>query len=192
MDRGLVAGRAGAWGRCRTEIHTDPNFFGTVLSLAFSLCGDTPQGCEQREAGVPPPLASQSSSDPPKTPSATPTGGTGDPCQNMGECSGGEDNRTNIPAGTPRIYRGGDSLQARPKIDVKIDAQTGLVKPTRGVSLSTDAAGLAQRFGSAKEVVSIPEQLQVVRTSATHYELAPRYAMTFEEYQSLLSQVILK
>lgn len=95
------------------------------------------------------------------------------------------------PDDEPRLYRGGNSLEAR-KIDVQIDKTTGLVKPTRGVSLSTDEANMVQRYGEAKEIGSIPDKLQIIRTSGNHYEIAPRSPMTMEEYQELLNQVTFK
>jgi hypothetical protein len=69
------------------------------------------------------------------------------------------------------VYRGGGSLEAR-EIDVRIDKSTGLVKPGRGISLNSDLSKL-ERFGGAREVVSIPPELEIVQTSGTHYEIAP-------------------
>ena len=90
-----------------------------------------------------------------------------------------------------KVYRGGNTLEARTN-DVRIDKVTGLVKPGRGVSLSGDAEAMTQRFGIAREIVSIPEELQIVRTSGNHFEIAPRTSMTMERYQQLLNQVIMK
>ena len=89
------------------------------------------------------------------------------------------------------LYRGGNSFEARPQ-DVRIDKSAGLVLPTRGISLSTDEASMVQRFGSAKQIETIPDKLHVIQTSATHFEIAPRAPMTMQEYQSLLSQIKVK
>jgi len=89
------------------------------------------------------------------------------------------------------VYRGGEKLEARGS-DVRIDNTTGLVKPGRGVSLSSDAEAMAQRFGTAREIVSVPDELQIVRTSGNHFEIAPRVPMSMVRYQQLLNQVGMK
>ena len=76
-------------------------------------------------------------------------------------------------------------------MDVKIDTNTGLVKPIRGISLNSNPS-ILERFGGAREVVSIPEELQVIRTSNTHFELVPRTPMSLSRYQELLNRVVLK
>ena len=90
------------------------------------------------------------------------------------------------------MYRGGSSLFAR-AMDVKIDPETGLLKTSRGISLSTDPNGLA-RFGGAHEIESIPEELEIkqVGQNPNHYELTPKQPMTMEQYQNLLNQVKFK
>jgi hypothetical protein len=88
----------------------------------------------------------------------------------------------------PRVYRGGRSLQARRDIDVKIDKASGLVKPGNGISLDSNARKL-DRFGGAFEIAWIPAELEIVNTHGTHFELAPREAMSFNRYQELLNQV---
>jgi len=95
-----------------------------------------------------------------------------------------------LTAAIPTVYRGGSSLEPS-DIDVKIDKATGLLKPGRGISLNSDPSKL-QRFGGAREVVSVPPELQIVQTTGTHYEIAPRMPMTLERYQQLLKQVVLK
>ncbi|MFP5227689.1 MAG: RHS repeat-associated core domain-containing protein [Acidobacteriota bacterium] len=94
--------------------------------------------------------------------------------------------------GGTAMYRGGSSIIAR-SIDVKIDPETGLLKTTRGISLSTDPDGLA-RFGGAHEIESIPEGLEIrqVGQNPNHYELTPKEPMTMEQYQNLLNQVKFK
>jgi hypothetical protein len=90
-----------------------------------------------------------------------------------------------------KVYRGGDNLKARSN-DVRIDKKTGLVKPGRGISLSSDAGAMEEQFGSAREITSVPGELQIVRTSGNHFEIAPRAPMTMERYQQLLNQVGMK
>ncbi len=88
------------------------------------------------------------------------------------------------------LYRGGE-LRARPQ-DVKIDPQTGLVRPTHGVSLS-ESASAVEKFGGARQVTSVPKELQIIqRGKPGHYEIVPRQPMTFERYQELLKQVTLE
>jgi hypothetical protein len=90
------------------------------------------------------------------------------------------------PKETP-VFRGGSSMQARP-VDVKT-TPTGMVKPTRGVSLNTDPNSLA-RFGEVRQIKSIPEGLKIVQQGRPgHYELVPTTEMTMERYQNLLNQV---
>ena len=86
------------------------------------------------------------------------------------------------------VYRGGPLLLAR-EIDVKLDKETGLVRPEKGVSVNSNPTGL-ERFGGAYKVESVPPELEVIqRGSPNHYEIVPRQAMTFERYQELLNQV---
>jgi hypothetical protein len=89
-------------------------------------------------------------------------------------------------------YRGGPNLAARP-IDVIIDKKTGLVSPTRGVSIFDQPDGL-ERFGGAYEVGAVPETLQIVKTgrNAHHFEIAPKRAMAFDEYQAELAKITVK
>jgi hypothetical protein len=88
-------------------------------------------------------------------------------------------------------YRGGPSLAARP-IDVIINRGTGLVSPTRGVSVFDRADGL-DRFGGAYEAGPIPQSLKIVKTGRDphHYEIAPAYEMTFDEYAAELAKISL-
>lgn len=90
------------------------------------------------------------------------------------------------------FYRGGPSLAPR-LIDVMINRKTGLVMPTRGVSVFDQPVGL-ERFGGAYEVGPIPDSLQTVKTGRNphHFEIAPAAAMTFAEYEKELGKVALK
>jgi hypothetical protein len=90
-----------------------------------------------------------------------------------------------------KYYRGGPSLVAR-SIDVIINPKTGLVSPTRGVSVFDQPDGL-DRFGGAYEVGPIPATLQIVKTGRNphHFEIAPSQEMTFDEYQTELEKITL-
>lgn len=95
-----------------------------------------------------------------------------------------------ISKNLPTLYRGGQSLVARER-DVVRNLHTNLLKTERGISLNANPAEL-ERYGRVSEVVSIPDELRIVRTAGTHYEIAPRTSMTFERFQELLNQVVLK
>ena len=90
------------------------------------------------------------------------------------------------------FYRGGPSLAPR-LIDVMINRKTGLVMPTRDVSVFDQSIGL-ERFGGAYEVGPIPESLRIAKTGRNphHFEIAPASAMTFAEYEKELAKVTLK
>jgi hypothetical protein len=90
------------------------------------------------------------------------------------------------------VFRGGSSLAARPGVDVKVGTD-GLVRPGRGISVNLDPKGL-ERFGGARQVVSMPDELQLVQRGANpnHYEIAPKQPMTLQRFQDLLNQVKLK
>lgn len=90
------------------------------------------------------------------------------------------------------FYRGGSSLAPR-RIDVIINRKTGLVMPTRGVSVFDRPDGL-DRFGGAYEVGPIPDTLRVVKTGQNphHYEIAPAFEMTFERYEFELAKISLR
>ena len=67
----------------------------------------------------------------------------------------------------------------------------GLVKPARGVSLNTDKSQLS-RFSKISQVDSIPDSLRIVQRgkSPTHYEIIPKFSMTFEKFNEELSKII--
>ena len=85
------------------------------------------------------------------------------------------------------VYRGGNDWTVRPG-DTKIIG--GMVQPTHGVSVETDSELLA-RFGGAKKIVSIPDELQVIQRGkrATHFEVVPKTAVTPERFQELVNQI---
>ncbi len=93
--------------------------------------------------------------------------------------------------GMTAYYRGGSTLQATSK-DVKINEETGLVQPGRGVSINTEPGGL-DKFGGAYKINSgsIPPELEIIQRGGNpnHYEIAPREPMTPARYQELLSQI---
>ena len=93
----------------------------------------------------------------------------------------------------PVLFRGGSDLTPRLGIDVLMERNTGVLRTDRGISLFDDVAK-AQRFGVAYRVESLPEGLKVQQRGrdASHYELMPAEAMTFERYVALLRQVVLR
>jgi hypothetical protein len=90
-----------------------------------------------------------------------------------------------------QYYRGGNSLKPR-RLDVKFDRATGLVKPERGVSVSTQPDGL-ERFGGAHALGPVPTDLQVVQIGRDphHHETVPVAPMTMDRYAELLEQITL-
>lgn len=91
---------------------------------------------------------------------------------------------------TPVVYyRGGASLVPR-LFEVRIDRATGLVKPERGVSISTRPDGL-DRFGGAFVLGPIPPELRPVQIGRdpAHFEIVPVAPMTFDRYAELLHQI---
>ncbi len=88
-------------------------------------------------------------------------------------------------------YRGGASLAPRP-IDVIINPRTGLLMPTRGVSIFDRPDGL-ERFGGAYEIGPIPDTLRIVKAGRNphHFEIAPAYEMTLDAYEAELAKVSL-
>jgi RHS repeat-associated protein len=111
---------------------------------------------------------------------------TGGGCDDESDCRGLDKEES------PTFYRGGTSLKAEPK-DVQFDKTTGLVRPTRGISLNSVKEQLPSRFSESIRIdpSSIPKELQVVQrgSSATHFEVVPREPMTFERYQQLLDKI---
>jgi hypothetical protein len=93
------------------------------------------------------------------------------------------------------VYRGGASMEARPGVDIRIDPNTGLVKPGYGISLNSDPDSLAQ-FGGAYEIdqSTVPPELEIKQIGSRpgHYELTAREPMTPGRYNELASQVKFK
>jgi len=96
------------------------------------------------------------------------------------------------------VFRGGQSLTARPGIDVT-PAADGLLHPTRngkpdgrpqGLSLHSDPAHRNVASRGAYRVVSIPAGLAIIQDGNTgHCVIAPVQPMTLPAYQGLLNQV---
>ena len=87
------------------------------------------------------------------------------------------------------LYRGGGSLQPR-RFELRFDRATGLLKPERGVSVSTRPDGL-DRFGGAFVLGAIPGELQTVQIGRDpyHFEIVPAAPMTLDRYAELLDQI---
>jgi hypothetical protein len=87
------------------------------------------------------------------------------------------------------VFRGGSDLTVNPG-DVKL--RRGLVQPTHGLSLDTDATRLAA-FGGARKIASIPVELQVIQRGArpTHFEIVPKVEMTLQRFQMLIGKIVL-
>ena len=92
-------------------------------------------------------------------------------------------------------YRGGPKLNAR--IDeVKLERSTNRLKSSHGVSVynRSDHHNL-NAHGGAYTLGSIPIQLRVIQRGkdTSHYEIVPAQALalTFEEYQEYLDQIVL-
>ena len=91
----------------------------------------------------------------------------------------------------PTYFRGGPSLAPRP-IDVIINPKTGLLSPSRGVSVFDQPEGL-ERFGGAYELGPLPPTLRVVQRGRNphHYEIVPALSMTLDEYEMELTRISL-
>jgi hypothetical protein len=78
-------------------------------------------------------------------------------------------------------------------MDVIINPQTGLISPTRGVSVFDRPDGL-ERFGGAYELGTVPPALRVIQRGRDphHHEIVPAYPMTLSEYEGELAKVSLK
>jgi RHS repeat-associated protein len=88
-----------------------------------------------------------------------------------------------------RVFRGGNSFKLKPG-EVKIDPTTGMVKPSRGLSLDINPDNLA-RFGGARQITSVPNDLKIVQVGnrLEHFEVVPRLPMPESRFQELLGQI---
>lgn len=75
---------------------------------------------------------------------------------------------------------------------MRFDRTSGLLRPTRGVSVSDRPDGL-DRFGGAYRVHGIPDTLKVVQSGQDphHFEIVPAQPMTFAEYEDALRRIAL-
>jgi hypothetical protein len=88
-------------------------------------------------------------------------------------------------------YRGGTNLKPRLR-DVQIDPTTGLVQPTRGISVFNQPDNLG-RFGGAYRVTNLLPNLHIIQRGRdpTHFEIVPLSPMSLLEYQEALSKIVL-
>lgn len=87
------------------------------------------------------------------------------------------------------VYRGGNNFQLKPN-EFKLNKETGLVKPTHGVSLDVDP-NTVSKFGGAYKIESLPDGLKVIQRGQRkeHFEIVPSNEMSIEKFQSLLNQI---
>ena len=85
------------------------------------------------------------------------------------------------------LYRGGNNVKVRPR---DVDIVDGLVQPIRGISLNIDPAKVTS-FGHPHKVLSIPKGLNIIPTGGGLFEIVVAKAMTLQQYQNLLLQVVL-
>jgi hypothetical protein len=89
------------------------------------------------------------------------------------------------------FYRGGGQFLAKPN-EVKIDRQTGFVKPTNGISVHLDP-NKVRRFGGAYKIIDLPDTLKIIQRGRDpqHYEIIPRAAnlLTFEQFNQELMKI---
>ena len=88
------------------------------------------------------------------------------------------------------LYRGGNDMTLK-NGEYRLDSNN-LVKTTHGLSVNADPNAVA-KFGGAYKIQSLPNGLKVIQRGQNllHFEIVPQYAMTLEQYQSLLYQVVL-
>lgn len=74
-----------------------------------------------------------------------------------------------------------------------MDRRSGMLGTTHGVSVDAEPGRVAE-FGGAYAVRDIPLGLNIIQRGqrASHYEIAPGYNMTPDQYQLLLDQVVLE
>lgn len=89
------------------------------------------------------------------------------------------------------IYRGGNQFIAKPN-EVKIDLETGFVKPINGISVHLDP-NKVKRFGGAYRIIDLPDTLKIIQRGRDpeHYEIVPRSAnlLTFEQFNEELRKI---
>ncbi|WP_165864231.1 polymorphic toxin-type HINT domain-containing protein [Capsulimonas corticalis] len=97
----------------------------------------------------------------------------------------------NTTADCLKLYRGGDSLEVRPNVDVRINRATGMVKPGRGMSVNTNPLNKNVANRGAHMLGDIPKGLKAIQhgDDLGHYEIAPEVEMSLEQYQQLLNMI---
>ncbi|KYC39841.1 hypothetical protein WA1_28130 [Scytonema hofmannii PCC 7110] len=89
------------------------------------------------------------------------------------------------------FYRGGGQFIAKLN-EVKIDRNTGFVKPTNGISVHLDP-NKVRRFGGAYKIISLPNTLTMIQRGRDpqHYEIVPNEAnlLSFEQFNSELGKI---
>lgn len=88
-----------------------------------------------------------------------------------------------------QVFRGGPGFAVGPN-DTVIDRVTGLIKPTKGISLHIDPSTL-ERFGGGYQINGLSSELKIIQrgNDLGHFEIVPRAPMSPERYQELLEQV---
>jgi hypothetical protein len=80
------------------------------------------------------------------------------------------------------FYRGGSEFIAKLN-EVKIDRNTGFVKPTNGIYVHLDP-NKVRRFEGAYKIIFLPNKLTIVQRGrdTQHYEIVPKETnlLTFE------------
>ena len=71
--------------------------------------------------------------------------------------------------------------------------EDGLVKTTHGISVNTNP-NFVGRFGTPYKIVDISEGLKIIQrgVNSSHYEIVPSFEVSFNQYQKLLNEIILK
>ncbi len=93
--------------------------------------------------------------------------------------------------GEKTFYRGGSEFEALPN-EVKIDQNTGFVKPNNGISVHLDPNKVCG-FGGAYKILDLPDTLKIIQRGRDlqHYEIVPRQAnlLTFEQFNDELKKI---
>jgi hypothetical protein len=102
----------------------------------------------------------------------------------------------------PSFYRGSrpgeaPSFEPRPN-DFKVDAATGTVRPTHGVSVFDNPGSVTSKGFTPHEIdlTSVPPELRIIQRGKdpSHYEIVPRVGadLTPEQYKGLMCQIVCK
>ncbi|OKH44335.1 hypothetical protein NIES2101_28410 [Calothrix sp. HK-06] len=89
------------------------------------------------------------------------------------------------------FYRGGSRFLAKLN-EVKIDQNTGFLKPTNGIYVHLDP-NKVRRFGGAYKIIYFPDTLKMIQRGGDpqHYEIVPKEAnlLTFEQFNEELGKI---